>query len=225
MSASVSSKPSTALATIQPSESRLWVTPLAGPVLPDVKKIAAGGAPGRGCERDRPGIVGAELLERGSVAERTLEPDLQQATGECTGGEVVGALRVRHDRARAADLERVVDLAGCVAVVERRGDESGTEAREVVHEQEDAVRHQRRDAVAGLEPEGDVVARQPVGGGLELAPRHLVGRARHRDRVGLGVETDAERVAQVDGCVEWTVPRAAWALRPELGDGGSSRNQ
>jgi hypothetical protein len=38
----VRSKAMTALAKIQPSEPRVWVTPLAGPVEPEVKKIAAG---------------------------------------------------------------------------------------------------------------------------------------------------------------------------------------
>ncbi len=36
------SNAATALAIIQRSVSRVWVTPLAGPVLPEVKKIAAG---------------------------------------------------------------------------------------------------------------------------------------------------------------------------------------
>ena len=31
-----------ALANIQPSEPTVWVTPFAGPVLPEVKKMAAG---------------------------------------------------------------------------------------------------------------------------------------------------------------------------------------
>ena len=36
-----------ALANIQPSEPTLWVTPLAGPVLPEVKKMTAGASGGR----------------------------------------------------------------------------------------------------------------------------------------------------------------------------------
>ena len=42
----VSSKPADAVATIQPSVAMLWVTPFAGPVLPEVKKIAAGASSG-----------------------------------------------------------------------------------------------------------------------------------------------------------------------------------
>ena len=41
-SSALSSRASTALAAIQPSVSSVCVTPFAGPVLPDVKKIAAG---------------------------------------------------------------------------------------------------------------------------------------------------------------------------------------
>ena len=55
----------------------------------------------------------------------------------------------------------------------------------------------------GVEAEARVVAGQAVAGVLELAPRHLVDRARHRHRVGLGVEPDAEEVAQVDRRGEW----------------------
>ena len=160
-------------------------------------------APRCGRERNRTRIVRDELFERGAVAQRSLEADLQQSARERAGREVVGPFRVRHDGAGAADLERVVDLAGRVAVVQGRGDEPGTEAREVVHEEEDPVRHQRRDPVARLEAEARVVAGQAIGGVLELAPRHLVDRARHRHRVGLGVEADAEEVAQVDRCGEW----------------------
>ncbi len=46
LSFGVSSKACAALASIQPSEPNVCVTPLAGPVLPEVKKIAA--------ERPRP---------------------------------------------------------------------------------------------------------------------------------------------------------------------------
>ena len=61
VSVSVSSKPSTALATIHPSESRLWVTPFAGPVLPDVKKIAAGSLRGVGASATGPGSSATSL--------------------------------------------------------------------------------------------------------------------------------------------------------------------
>ena len=43
-SSALSSKAAAALAIIQRSDSWVWVTPLAGPVLPEVKKIAAGPA-------------------------------------------------------------------------------------------------------------------------------------------------------------------------------------
>jgi len=46
-----SSKAAAALAIIQRSDSRVWVTPLAGPVLPEVKKIAAGAAGSAGRPR------------------------------------------------------------------------------------------------------------------------------------------------------------------------------
>ena len=60
------------------------------------------------------------------------------------------ALDVRDQRRRVAHLERVVDLGRRVPVVQRRGDEPGLEAREVVDDQADPVRHQRRDPVARL---------------------------------------------------------------------------
>ena len=75
------------------------------------------GAARCGLEGDRTGIVDAQLLERGAVVQTPLERDLQQSAGQGAGGEIVGALRVGHDRPRAADLERVVDLPCRVAVI------------------------------------------------------------------------------------------------------------
>ena len=51
-SSASSSKAAAALAIIQRSDLAVWVTPLAGPVLPEVKKIAAGaGRVGRRARR------------------------------------------------------------------------------------------------------------------------------------------------------------------------------
>jgi len=54
-SSGLSSKAAAALAHIQPRVPSVWVTPFAGPVLPDVKKMAAGdersGVPGSGARR------------------------------------------------------------------------------------------------------------------------------------------------------------------------------
>ena len=97
MSAGVGSNASAALAHIQPSVSRVWVTPFTGPVLPDVKKIAAGSTARR---RARHGAVRtAQLLERRAVTHATFEPD--DAVREHRrggGGEVGGAFAVGHVR-------------------------------------------------------------------------------------------------------------------------------
>jgi len=49
MSCGDNSNAKAALANIQPSDARVWVTPLAGPVEPEVKKMATGASgPGSG---------------------------------------------------------------------------------------------------------------------------------------------------------------------------------
>ena len=115
VSASVSSKPSTALATIQPSESRLWVTPFAGPVLPDVKKIAAGSRRSTWASSATGAGIVSDAAARAWDRRRAIPSSatiLQQPAGERAGGEVVGPLaRAPRCAAGAADLERVVDLA------------------------------------------------------------------------------------------------------------------
>ena len=130
-----------ALAIIQRSVSWVWVTPLAGPVLPEVKKIAAGSSGRRG---------GGQRLGRRSGRERRSSsrapvprppaPAYQivpsgEAAGERALGDVLGALDVGDERRGAADLERVVDLAGRVAVVQRRRDQPRPEAGEVVDDE------------------------------------------------------------------------------------------
>ena len=116
----------------------------------------------RGRERDRPGIAGHECLEvhaaAADVPADVYHPDVQFAR-EAARGEVVGALGVRRARP-PADGQRVVDLRCGVAVVERCRHQSGLEAREVVHDQREPVRHQRRDAVTHGEAEPEVVRRQ-----------------------------------------------------------------
>ena len=95
VSAAVSSNASAALAHIQPSVSRLWVTPFAGPVLPDVKKIAAGSDGATSGSGHRAGLVATQLLERRTVTDATFERDdpVRQLGRERAGGEVVGRAR------------------------------------------------------------------------------------------------------------------------------------
>ncbi len=204
MSASVSSKPSTALATIQPSESRLWVTPFAGPVLPDVKKMAAGASVGVGRERDGSGILGGQSCS--SVGPSPSDPssaDLQQSTGERAGGEVVGPLRVRHDRAGAADLSAWSISACCVAVVEgraspaRRGSTRGS-ARAGGCGWAAATRSgrpARARAPRSCAPDG----RSP-----SSSSRHVIWSVALTTATASGsrVEPDAQQVAQIHGRVE-----------------------
>ncbi len=90
---------------------------------------------------------------------RRSTPQLE-AGGELARRHVLGPLDVGEQRLGAAHLERVVDLAEGVAVVERRDDQPGLEAGEVVDDQVDPVRHQRRDPVARLQPEPAVAAGQ-----------------------------------------------------------------
>ena len=62
-SSASSPKASIALAIIQRSVSCVWVTPLAGPVLPEVKKIAAGSV-GSGAARSAAGSASSSRAKR-----------------------------------------------------------------------------------------------------------------------------------------------------------------
>jgi hypothetical protein len=115
---------------------------------------------------------------RGRVGVAEDDRPQREAGGELGGGDVGGALGVGDQRPRPGHAERVVDLARRVAVVQRRRDQSGLEAGEVVDDQRDPVRHQRGDAVADRQAQLPVAAGQPRALRLELAPGH---RQRHRD--------------------------------------------
>ena len=153
-SSGVSSKPATALATIQPNVSCVCVTPFGLPVLPEVKKMNAGvGAAAAGSAR-RWRCRLHQVFEAAGAGRRSA-PYAMRPSGNCRRaalcGEVVIALGVGHESRRAADFERVIDFRRLVAIVERRGDEPGFEAGQVVDDECAAIRQQRRDAVARLE--------------------------------------------------------------------------
>ena len=100
-SSGVSSNASAALAHIQPSVSRLCVTPLAGPGAPrreeDRRRVG-----GRGRRRSRRArFRRGQLLERRRVADRPSSVIIaeRQRAGELARGEVVGPFGVRDDRA------------------------------------------------------------------------------------------------------------------------------
>jgi hypothetical protein len=48
---------------------------------------------------------------------------------------------MRDDRTRLADGERVIDFRRRITIIERRGDETGALAGEIMSEQKGAVRH------------------------------------------------------------------------------------
>ena len=69
MSSGLNSNPITAYASIQRIDSWVWVTPLAGPVLPEVKKIAAGLEESMGSKTRPVGLVPSRVSKCGSGAE------------------------------------------------------------------------------------------------------------------------------------------------------------
>ena len=152
----------------------VWVTPLAGPVLPEVKKIAAGASGSGGWPAAAAARRRAAREARGaSRRRRRPAPRCRSAAARGRGRRSSRARARRRARLAATssarstwasrtraplDLERVVDLARGVAVVERRRDQPRPEAGEVVDDEIDPVRHQRGDPVARLEPEPEVAA-------------------------------------------------------------------
>ena len=120
-SSALSSKAPAALAIIQRSVSRVWVTPFAGPVLPEVKKIAAGltasaqplpsgsGSLSSSCSK----LVGPVSGAAGRASPPTRRRSCRaEPAGELALPHVRRPLDVGEHRPGAADLERVVDLAG-----------------------------------------------------------------------------------------------------------------
>ena len=125
-------------------------------------------------------------------------------------GEVGVALGVGDEDRRAADFEGVVDFGGLVAIVERRGDEAGAVAGEVVDEQRAAIGQQRGDAVARLEAEGEIVGGEARRGGVELAPGPAAFVRDERQVVGLRGEADGEDVGEDDRLGRAAGRRWAW---------------
>ena len=88
-SSEVSSNAAAALAIIQRSDPRVWVTPFEGPVLPEVKKIAAGSA---GSSAGGSNAVGS--LSTSAAKSRSLRDDpVVQAADQLARREVLAALR------------------------------------------------------------------------------------------------------------------------------------
>ena len=98
-SSAVSPKAASALAIIQRSDSCVWVTPFAGPVLPEVKKIAAGLAGSLAARGS--GSAGEQLVE-------AVAPRLAQAGSAASArlGVGVGDRAQRRARPRAGSPPR-----------------------------------------------------------------------------------------------------------------------
>ena len=86
-----------ALANIQPKVPRVWVTPFAGPVEPEVKKVAAG----TWVQRGKRGVLRLRLhkfLKARLFALVTAIPDHTERQTPCLArGNVVRALHMRQD--------------------------------------------------------------------------------------------------------------------------------
>jgi hypothetical protein len=149
-------------------------------VLPEVKKITAG-ASGSGSS---------------SVDTRRSEVEGGRKLAGC---DVLGPLDMREENAGAAHFERVIDLPGRIAVVQRRRDQTRPEAREVVDDEVDSVRHQGRDAIARLHAEPAVAAGQRGACLVELAPAERACGRTDRDLVRGAIETGPQQVMQRRG--------------------------
>ena len=152
---------------------------------------------GLGLEQPREAVRGPAaragfLLGRVAVGDRAQ----RQRAGQPARGQILLPLGMGDDRRGAADLERMVDLAVRIAVVERGDDEPRLEAGEVVDHQRDPVRHQRGDPVAALQPQLEVGAGQPQALVLQLTPaKPALGRDQ-RDLVRTCRQPHAQQLVQ-----------------------------
>ena len=198
-----------ALANIQPSEPTVWVTPFAGPVLPEVKKMAAG-ASGDICGKLAAAPSRGEALK--AQAARALGTKGDDAERQLAGlgrGKIGDPLGMSEDDARAADGKRMIDLRRRIAVIERRQHEPRFEAGEVVGEERDAVRHQRREAISGLQPKGEVVCGEPVRHRFELGPGRIALAREQGGLVRAQLKPDLEQLGERNGLIKRKVPNAA----------------
>ena len=183
----------------------MWVTPLGLPVLPEVKKMKAG------AEGDGVGGVDCgsrflqEIFETGAAAVHRSVSDAAdwQLGGERAFGEVVVALGVCDEDRGAADFQRVIDLGRLVAIVERRCDQAGPQAAEIVGDERAAIGQERRDAVARLKSKFQIVCGEALRDGVELAPRPAAFVRDEGRLIGLGLQADGEELAERDGAFEW----------------------
>ena len=104
----------------------------------------------------RPTGLGGVLGLRVTVGD---QPALELAR-QTAGGQILDTLDMPKQRASAADLQGMIDLAKRVTVVERRCHQTRLETSQVVNEQIDAVGHQRRDPIPGLQTQAAVATGQ-----------------------------------------------------------------
>jgi hypothetical protein len=107
-----------------------------------------------------------------------------QGGGKLARRDVRGALDMGEQHARAAHPQRAIDLAGRIAVIQGRRDQSRPETGEVVDDLEhepspgpvehevlvDPVRHQRRQPIAPLKPKPAIATGQRRARPIELPP-------------------------------------------------------
>ena len=140
----------------------------------------------------RPTGIGGVLGLRVTVGD---QPALELAR-ETAGGQILDAFDMPEQRAGAADLQGMIDLAKRVTVVERRCHQARLEAGQVVNEQTDAVGHQRRDPIPGLQTQAAVAAGQRGADPLELKPGHRPRDRHQRDVIRSGLEARSQQLVQ-----------------------------
>ena len=227
------------------ASSRVWVTPFAGPVLPEVKKIAAGSAGSSAGGSNAAAARSRRAARRCAAAPRRARPRIGEMTFR---GPALRRARWppgprRARRGRAAIEAPLTPSAWSisrrgVAVVQRRHHQPRLEAGQVV---DDAGRSGSASARRPARPpRGRARGRRrraaPLGV-VQLPPRHPVERRHqprsHRDRLEPGAEQVPERRRgassgspwiSIGGIVRGRRAQVGLCRHPEVGLGLAERS-
>ncbi len=137
-----------------------------------------------------------------AVTFRAVGDDAERQLGRLARGDIGGAFGMGQNDARPAHLKGMIDLGRRITVVQRRHDQAGLEAGEVMGDQRGAIRHQRRHAVAGLETKREIVAGKPVRALLELGPRPGLLQRHQRRLARAMLQADLQHGRQLDRPVQ-----------------------
>ena len=94
----------------------------------------------------------------------------RKPSSQGAGCEIGNSFCMNKESAGFADIQSMINFRSRITIVERSRHQAGFETREIVHDEVRAVRHERCDAVAGLESEPEQASGQTVAPFIKFTP-------------------------------------------------------